>query len=147
MTAIPLLNALKRVRRVGPGRYIASCPSSAHAHGDRSRGLSITETTDGRVLICCHMGCPNQEILAAAGFDDWSVLFPDNPLDLSSPAKRERKPFIPAQVFEIARQEIGVVFIVGCDMHKQKVISEQDYERLLMACSRLERIAEAAYGR
>ena len=146
MTATTLLNSLERVRRVGPGRYIASCPTSAHAHGDRSRGLSITETTDGRILICCHMGCPNQAILSAAGFDDWSVLFPNNPLDVSSPAKRERRPFIPAQVFEIARQEIGVVFLIGCDLRKDRAISEHDYERLLTACSRLERIAEGAYG-
>jgi len=58
-----------------------------------------------------------------------------------------RPAFFPAAVFEVARREIAVASIVAADMHKQKNISEQDYQRLWQCVDRLHDIAGAAYGR
>ena len=141
MGADNLIGRLEKVRRTGPGKWQALCP----AHQDKSPSLSIRETDDQRVLLHCFAGCSVESILDAVEltFDD---LFPPRP-PRADGYRPELRPFLPSDVFEIARSEVGVVFLIGCDMHKHRVISEQDYERLLMACSRLERIAEVAYGR
>ena len=141
MNADVLLSRLSGVKRTGPDRWSAKCP----AHQDKTPSLSIRETDHQRVLIHCFAGCSVEEVLGAVGltFDD---LFPPRP-PRAEGYRPERRPFLPSDVFEIARSEVGVVFLIGCDMSKHKAISDQDYERLLIACSRLERIAEVAYGR
>jgi hypothetical protein len=57
-------------RRSGPG-WTARCP----AHEDRTPSLSITEASDGKVLIKCWAGCSNDAVLAAVSLR-WSDLFP-----------------------------------------------------------------------
>jgi hypothetical protein len=47
-------------RRCGPG-WIARCP----AHDDRKPSLSIAEGADGRVLVHCHAGCPQDLVIEA----------------------------------------------------------------------------------
>ena len=58
-----------------------------------------------------------------------------------------RRPWIPSDVFEIARREIGIVAIIACDMHKTKTVTEAGYARLFLAVQRLDDIAGAAYGK
>ena len=60
---------------------------------------------------------------------------------------RERRPFFPSDVFDIARREIGIVAILAADLHKNKAVCDADYERLYTAVERLDGIAWAAYGR
>ena len=43
--------------------YKAHCPT----HDDDRESLSIDEGEDGRVLICCHVGCKAPAIVAAVG--------------------------------------------------------------------------------
>ena len=62
--AARLLSRLANVRETASSRWIASCPTSGHLHGDRSRGLSIREIDD-RLLIYCHAGCGAAEIMEA----------------------------------------------------------------------------------
>jgi hypothetical protein len=50
------------MKRVGRG-YKALCP----AHDDHNPSLSITEGTDGRVLVKCHVGCPTEQVITAKG--------------------------------------------------------------------------------
>ena len=140
MTAHVLLLRLDGVKRTGPARWLAKCP----AHDDRSPSLAIRELDDGRVLVHDFAGCATEEILTAVGlaFND---LFPPRPLKVEG-ARPERRPWIPSDVFAIARLEIGVVFLIASDIHKGKAVSEQDYQRLLVAADRLEHIAEATYG-
>src|SRR5215831_18443731 len=47
-------------RKVGGG-WMARCPS----HDDREPSLSITDSQDGKVLVRCHAGCDQQEVIAA----------------------------------------------------------------------------------
>ncbi len=70
-----LLARLDRVRATGPGTWAASCPTAAHRHGDRSRGLSIREGVDGRVLLHCFAGCSVDAVVDALGLE-LSSLFP-----------------------------------------------------------------------
>ena len=62
MTASPaaaLAQAL-RGRRTG-STWMARCP----AHDDRSPSLSISSSKDGKVLVCCHAGCDQRDVIAA----------------------------------------------------------------------------------
>jgi hypothetical protein len=146
MSAEALLSRLSRVKRVAPGRWCASCPTSAHKHGDRSRGLSITEKPDGGVLVFCHAGCPTFDVLAAAGLDDWSALFPEKAPHSASPTKRSA-PFLPAQVFDFLLFEVRVAAIIAGDMLQKQTISEVDFIRLGQVLERLNGVAEKVYGR
>jgi hypothetical protein len=47
-------------RKVGGG-WMATCP----AHDDREPSLSITDARNGKVLIRCHAGCDQQDVIAA----------------------------------------------------------------------------------
>jgi putative DNA primase/helicase len=41
--------------------WMARCP----AHDDREPSLSISDANDGKVLVCCHAGCDQQQVIAA----------------------------------------------------------------------------------
>ena len=59
MTAETIAKALG-ARRAGVG-WMARCP----AHDDRLPSLSICDTDDGRVLVHCHAGCEQQQVISA----------------------------------------------------------------------------------
>jgi hypothetical protein len=59
MTAESIAKALGG-RKVGGG-WMARCP----AHEDREPSLSIQEADDGKVLIYCHAGCDQAQVIAA----------------------------------------------------------------------------------
>jgi hypothetical protein len=139
MSADTLLLRLDGVKRIGPRRWLAKCPG----HEDRSPSLSVREMEDGRILIHDFGGCQVEEVLDAVGLT-FDSLFPERPIDH---AKRERRPFFPQDVFEIVRFEISIAAIIAADMHKQKAVSEADYQRLFTAAERLNDIGVAAYGR
>ena len=47
-------------RKVGSG-WMGRCP----AHDDRKPSLSISAGNDGRVLVRCHAGCDQADVIAA----------------------------------------------------------------------------------
>ena len=47
-------------RRVGSG-WTAHCP----AHDDRTPSLSLCDTDDGKVLVYCHAGCKQNDVIAS----------------------------------------------------------------------------------
>lgn len=51
-----------------------------------------------------------------------------------------RMPLPAADLLRIFHPEMLVVVVVACDMFKRRVISNQDFDRLLLACSRLQKI-------
>src|SRR5262245_39928865 len=59
MTAESIAKALGG-RKVGGG-WMARCPS----HDDREPSLSITDSQDGKVLVRCHAGCDQDDLIAA----------------------------------------------------------------------------------
>jgi hypothetical protein len=139
MSVDALLSRLESVRRVGSDRWFARCPN----HPDRHPSLSIREADDGKVLIHCFgQGCGATEVLDAVGLD-YRELFPPKSIEQG---KSIHRPVFSSDVFSLIRFECSIINLIGCDMHKTKSISEEDYQRLGVAISRLERIAEAAYG-
>jgi putative DNA primase/helicase len=46
--------------RAGAG-WVAHCP----AHDDRTPSLSVRDSTDGKVLVRCHAGCEQEQVIAA----------------------------------------------------------------------------------
>jgi hypothetical protein len=58
-----LQNALARLRNVkrNGNDYTAQCP----AHDDRRNSLSVSESSDGRILLHCHAGCTFEAIIGA----------------------------------------------------------------------------------
>lgn len=142
MSAQALLDRLDKVKRTGPGRWQAKCP----AHEDKTPSLSIRELDDGRLLVHCFgQECAFGDIVSAAGVD-LADMFPPEPPRVEG-YKPERRPFIPADAFCVLRHEAAIVFLIGADLHKNRQVSEEDYQRLLTATGRLQNIGEVAYGR
>ena len=57
--------------RGGRRKGTALCPS----HDDKSPSLSVAETTDGKVLLHCFVGCSTSEVLRAINLE-FKDLFP-----------------------------------------------------------------------
>lgn len=55
-----IASALQKAKRVGPGKFVACCPS----HFDKTPSLSI-EDANGKVLVFCHAGCSQDEVIDA----------------------------------------------------------------------------------
>ena len=123
-----LLARLQRVKRTGPGRWIASCPTRE----DRHPSLAIRELDDGRVLLHDFGGDDVSSILAAVGLDVCD-LFPGNP-GAASAAKR---PFNASDVLALVAFESSVAVVVCADVLRHRVVSEVDFDRLLAAAQRL----------
>src|SRR5438094_6250456 len=47
-------------RKAGDG-WIVCCP----AHDDRKPSLSIRDSNDGKILVCCHAGCSQERVIEA----------------------------------------------------------------------------------
>lgn len=60
MTGIGEIITVLEARRVGSS-WMARCP----AHGDRNPSLSIRAGRDGQVLVHCHAGCTQADVIAA----------------------------------------------------------------------------------
>jgi hypothetical protein len=58
LTAREIAAALHRGRKSGAG-FIASCP----AHEDRNPSLSLRDGRDGAVLVHCHTGCSQRDVI------------------------------------------------------------------------------------
>ena len=56
-------------------QFNALCP----AHNDHSRSLSLSETTEGTTIVCCHAGCTAKEILKAIGLKLLHLYSKDSP--------------------------------------------------------------------
>lgn len=140
MSIESLLSRLDRVKSIGTNRWIASAPTRS----DKHPSMSIRLLDDGRILLHDFGGDSVDAILGAIGMD-FRDLFPDS-IRADQRVKPERRPFMPSDVFEIARLEVGVAAVIAAEMHRDKQISDPDYLRLFEAAGRLTRIAEAAYG-
>lgn len=115
-----VLNRLDKVKSNGSDRWKACCP----AHDDKSPSLSITETSDGTVLLKCWVGCDALEITQAIGLE-LRDLFPGE--------KRERSGPSPAAV----RHE-RAIYLIGKNMIDQgNDMNAVDVERFNLAKQRL----------
>lgn len=136
MNASPLdllLTNLEDVRRTGQGRYVACCP----AHGDKHPSLAIRETDDGVLLLHCFAGCDVGSVVGAIGLDVGDLY----PQKMNPHRKPERRPFSASDLLILAAWESLLASVIACDIARGKF---DDKNRLLVAASRLQHIAEVA---
>jgi len=133
-----LLSRLQRVKRTGPGRWIASCPTRE----DRHPSLAIRELDDGRVLVHDFGGDDVASIVAAVGLDIGD-LFPAAPGACAQPARR---PFSATDVLAMVAFESSVAVVVCSDVLRSRTVSAVDFGRLLTAAQRLSNAAEVCHA-
>src|SRR5262249_40612681 len=138
-----ILDRLDRVKSTSSDTWIASCPTNAHPHGDRSRGLSI-RAVDDRVLIFCHAGCGAGDVVAALGFTLADLY--DRPAPIAS-ATQNRQRVPTRDLLELISEETAVVAFTACDMLSGKRIDEVNWKRLATAANRIHRARDHAYSR
>jgi hypothetical protein len=76
-----------KVRWSNKHSFLACCL----AHDDRNPSMSVTEAEDGRLLVHCHSGCTQSELLDAIGFKD-GIRPLAVPKQIQRPVRREVKP-------------------------------------------------------
>lgn len=133
-----LLNRLERVRKTGPGRWVARCPT----RDDRNPSMTIRLLDDGRVLLHDFGGSSVREILDALGLD-WSALFPE---DTKHQARPTRRPFPALDVLRAVLFEMYVVLAVAGRVRGGVPLTPLDYQRLATACGRLQLAVDIAEG-
>lgn len=138
MGADKLLSRLQRVKRTGPGKWIASCPTRE----DKSPSLAIREMEDGRVLLHDFGGDSVEAILGAVGLS-FADLYPAQPGTFAKPVRR---PFNASEVLSLVAFESSVAAIVIADAVKREGATEDDLDRLLVAAQRLGNAAEVCNG-
>lgn len=138
MSADKLLSRLQRVKRTGPGKWIASCPTLE----DKSPSLAIRELDDGTILLHDFGGDSVEAILAAVGLS-FADLYPDKPGPVGKPIRR---PFNASDVLSLVAFESTVAVLVISDVVKREGATEHDLDRLLVAAQRLGNAAEVCNG-
>lgn len=136
-TADAILARLAGVRQVGGSRWMARCP----AHEDRSPSLSITETSEGRVLVKCWAGCQTKDVLAAVALD-WRELFPPREPGASPSRRPWAARYSASDLLEIVSEEVTVVTIVAADLISKRAIAEEDWKRLAVAVGRIQKVRD-----
>lgn len=149
-----ILDRLDRVKATGPSAWLASCPTTAHVHGDRSRGLSVREGDDGRLLVHCFAGCPITEVVAALGME-LSDLFPPPPGDYPDRAPRggltgrsrlKRVPW--PDLFEAIELDLRACSLAFLDLARGVSFSRSDAESIANLAGHLaDEISEVRHGR
>jgi hypothetical protein len=76
------LEVLEGVKRIGPDRYLALCPT----HGDVNPSLSVAESAEGKLLLWCFAGCKFEAIIGALD------LGPPQTNGVEPPAAPRRRP-------------------------------------------------------
>ncbi len=132
------LSRLQKVRRTGPGRWVACCP----AHDDKNPSMTVRELEDGRILIHCFPGCGVDEIVGAVGLS-LSDLFPEKSIEHARPLRR---PFPAEDVIAAMELEVQIVVLCAADVADGKKLSEVDLARVALARKRLDEARRMALG-
>lgn len=139
-----LLQRLQRVQSRGQGKWLASCPTSAHKHGDRSRGLSVKELSDGVILLRCPAGCDNEDVLSAIGLTFSDLYPPKHEHELGGRPRWSMR-----DILLIISDEVLVVLIAAEQITSDKPLTEPDRERVALAVRRIRKamMVGGIYGR
>jgi len=136
--AAALLDRLERVRKTGPGRWLARCPS----HDDRTPSLAVREADDGTVLVKCSAGCGAADVVGAVGLE-LRDLFPDR-LDHRRRPTRPGERHVPRDALRAVADEAVLVLIAAEDTAAGKALADTDRNRLALATKRLRAAAREA---
>lgn len=133
-----LLPRLQRVRRTGPGRWMASSPTRE----DRSPSLAIRELDDGTLLLHDFGGDDIAQIMEAVG-----LTLGDLYAATSAPRSPIHRPFAAADVLDLVAFEASVAMVICTDYLRQRDLPKAAHERLVEAARRLGDAAEVCRGR
>jgi hypothetical protein len=138
LTAELLLSKLDKVKKTGPGKWSARCPT----RDDKSPSLAVRELDDGTVLLHDFGGDDVSSILASIGLT-FSDLYPPKPTS-RGPVRRA---FNASDLLDLVAFEASVAAIVLADVLKWEIVTEQDWDRLATAAQRLGNAAEVCHAR
>lgn len=130
-----LLDRLEHVKRVGQGRWKASCP----IHNSKGQALSIREV-DGKVLIHDFGGCEVGVVLQAVGLTV-SDLF-EEPLRHAKSGKPNHW-HMRKEAFEKIHKEARLVAIAAESIAAGVLLPEVERDRLCTAADRIREAVEA----
>jgi len=124
-----ILSHFNKVSRTSKNnQYQCLCP----AHNDRTASLSIKFNDDGRVLMNCFAGCDIENIIGSVGLS-FNDIIPNRIDDL----KPVGKIFNPYAVLKSLRDEIMIVLMMAISIRKKEQISNEDYDRFIIAYQRI----------
>ena len=130
-----VLSRLDRVKETGPDQWTASCPTSMHKHGDRSRGLSIKDGEGGVICLYCHAGCDIETIVSSIGLS-MADLFPKK----DKPFRRPRGPS--REELNAARVEVWITWIAVEQILNGTPLTVRDGDSFKTAAKRIVRFGE-----
>ena len=128
------LNALDKVRRKGPGKWMACCP----CHQDKTPSLALKQENDMVLIHCFGCGATGIDVADALGIDQ-SELFP--PSDYKTPddyvfGAQQRAYMSLDQVLQSIHDESWIVWMIADDMLKHG-LDQPSKDRLTLAVSRI----------
>jgi hypothetical protein len=146
VTAAVLLSRLDRVRKTGPDRWVACCPT----HDSTSKSsLAIRELPDGRVLIHDFGGCDVETVLGTVGLTI-ADLFPKQ-IDTSAEARADRRyrsrvsaPFPAVDVLRAIVDDVLIAATVARGVADVGSATEGEVALLFTIAGRMARAAELA---
>ena len=126
-----ILSKLKKVTTKKNDTWMACCP----AHKDNSPSLSISQASDGKILLYCFAGCSIEEITDALGID-LSELFPNSHFNRSDYYHELKQ----SQYKEILASEKLIVAIADAEILRNKQLNSKDTARHALALSRIKKL-------
>ena len=132
MTIESLLGSLQKVKRTGPGKWMASCP----CHEDRTPSLAIKDDNGTILLHCFSQGCAPADICAAIGHEISDLFPPSDNYDASQAKPRKQTGFEPDQVLFAVVMEIVAAQLIVDEVLKTMPDSELK-NRLDLASKRI----------
>ena len=137
MSADRITSALQKVRRTGPGRWVACCP----AHKDRTASLSVREVDTGATLLHCFAGCPVESVVGALGMS-MEDLFPPRQATPGAGRAPERRPFSARELLDALNTELRLVWVLLTDIEAGKQPAPKDRQRAGIARERCAALIE-----
>lgn len=139
MNAEPLLAQLHGVHKTGPASWRARCPACNH---ERDTGaLAVTENGDGTILLHCFRCSDTAAILAAVGLTI-ADLFPERIKPQTPEERRSAREVFKrnawAAALRVLSREATVVNAAAGWLRQRRPLADPDYERLVLACSRID---------
>jgi hypothetical protein len=149
MSGDPIEIVLQRLepyglRASGRDRWRSRCPGH---DGDNVTALSIGVSDTGAVLLRCWRGCDAEQVAHALGLDLHDLFPPrlDTGQHGAGPVRRRRL-LTAQQALDLLAAESQIVFVVASDIHRERAVSEADFERLGISVARIGELAEEVHS-
>ncbi|HWG11129.1 MAG TPA: hypothetical protein VN693_06485 [Rhodanobacteraceae bacterium] len=143
MNVETLLTHLQGVHKTGPASWRAKCPACDHKRD--AGALAISEGSDKTILLHCFRCSDTAAILAAVGLTV-ADLFPERIKPQTPEERRAAREAFRRSAWKSALGVIGreacIVNAAAGWLRQRKELTEDDYNRLVLACSRIDQARE-----